>query len=263
MSAEMSAPAVSAPAAKPRLSVVIITKNESRHIGACLDSVAFADERIVLDSDSADDTCEIARAHGAVVHVTADWPGFGPQKNRALDLATGDWVLSLDADERVPVELAEEILRVLRAPQTRAYRMARSSEVMGRPMRHGGWWPDYVLRLFRRDAARFSDDVVHEAVRFEGEIGTLQGHLQHYAYDSIDAMLVKLNRYSTDGAQMMLQRGKRTTVLGVVGHGVWTFIRMYVLRRGFLDGWQGFAVASTGAGGSFFRYLKLLSLQKK
>jgi len=100
-------------------------------------------------------------------------------------------------------------------------------------------------------------------VRAEGEVGTLQGHLQHYAYDSIDAMLVKMNRYSSDGAQMMLQRGKRTTLPGVIGHGVWTFIRMYVLRRGFLDGWQGFVVASTGAGGSFFRYLKLLALQKK
>ncbi|HEY0293992.1 MAG TPA: glycosyltransferase family 2 protein [Bordetella sp.] len=252
-----------APAAQPRLSVVIIACNESRHIGACLDSVAFADERIVLDSGSSDDTCDIARARGAIVHATPDWPGFGPQKNRALALATGDWVLSLDADERVPPELADEIRAVLRAPQAQAYRMARLSEAMGRAIRHGGWWPDHVLRLFRRGTARFSDDAVHEKVVAEGEVGLLRGHLLHYTYDSIDAMLAKMNRYSTDSAQMMLQRGKRATALGAIGHGVWTFIRMYVLRRGFLDGWQGLAIASTGAAGSFFRYLKLLDLRRR
>jgi glycosyltransferase involved in cell wall biosynthesis len=249
--------------ARPTLSVIIITFNESRHIGPCLDSVAFADERIVVDSGSTDDTCAIARARGAQVHITADWPGFGAQKNRALDLASGDWVLSLDADERVPADLAGEIRAALAAPGFAAYCMPRLSEVMGRPMRHGGWWPDHVLRLFRRGSARFSNDVVHERVEAEGEPGVLSGHLLHYAYDSIEAMLAKMDRYSTDGALMLHRRGKRTTALGALGHGLWTFIRMYFLRRGFLDGWQGLVVASTGAGGSYFRYLKLLALQRK
>jgi len=247
---------------RPRLSVIIITLNERRHIGACLDSVAFADEVVVVDSGSADDTCDIARARGARVHVTPDWPGFGPQKNRALDLATGDWVLSLDADERVTPELADEIRATIAAPACEAYRVARLSEFEGRPMRHSGWWPDHVLRLFRRGAARFTDAAVHEQVRTEAEVGVLRHHLLHYPYASIEALLAKVNRYSSDAAMMMYRRGKRTTPLGALGHGLWTFIRIYVMRRGFLDGRQGLIVACAGASGSFFRYAKLMALHR-
>jgi len=249
-------------AACPLLSVIIITKNESRHIGACLDSVTFADEIIVLDSGSTDDTCEIARARGAQVHVSADWPGFGPQKNRALDLATGQWVLSIDADERVTPELAAEIRRVLVAPERDAYCIARLSEFGGRAMRHSGWWPDHVLRLFRRGTARFSDAAVHEKLQSDSEPGTLAGHFLHYPYDDISALLHKVNRYSSDAAVMMYRRGKRTTVLGALGHGLWTFIRIYLIRRGFLDARQGLIVACAGAAGSFFRYAKLIELQQ-
>jgi len=251
-----------AEATRPTLSVIIITLNESRHIGACLDSVAFADEVIVLDSGSTDDTCEIARARGARVHTTADWPGFGPQKNRALDLATCDWVLSVDADERVPAELADEIRRTLAAPTHQAYRVPRLSEFEGRPMRHTGWWPDHVLRLFRRGTARFTDAAVHEQVRTEAAVGVLRQHLLHYPYASIEALLAKVNRYSSDAALMMYRRGRRTTPLGALGHGLWTFIRIYLIRRGFLDGRQGLIVACAGASGSFFRYAKLMALQR-
>lgn len=247
--------------AQPLLSVIIITKNESRHIGACLDSVAFADEIVVLDSGSADDTCDIARARGAKVHVSPDWPGFGPQKNRALDLATGQWVLSIDADERVTPELAAEIQRVIAAPDRDAYLVARLSEFCGRQMRHTGWWPDHVLRLFRRGKARFTDVAVHEKLVPEGEPGTLAGHFLHYPYENIAALLQKVNRYSSDAAEMMYRRGKRTTVLGALGHGFWTFVRSYVIRRGFLDGRQGLIVSCAGATGSFFRYCKLIELQ--
>jgi len=248
----------------PLLSVIIITKNESRHIGACLDSVAFADEIIVLDSGSTDDTCEIARARGAQVHASHDWPGFGPQKNRALDLATGQWVLSIDADERVTSELAADIQRTLAAPKRDAYRIARLSEFDGRQMRHTGWWPDYVLRLFRRGTARFTDAAVHEKLQTHdgGEPGTLKGHFLHYPYENIAALLHKVNRYSSDAAAMMHQRGKRTSALGALGHGLWTFIRIYLMRRGFLDGRQGLIVACAGAAGSFFRYAKLIELQQ-
>jgi len=245
------------------LSVVIITKNEAAHIADCLDSVAFADEIIVLDSGSTDATRELARALGARVEVNAEWPGFGLQKNRALDLATGDWVLSLDADERVPPELAEEIQRVLADPAADGYRVARLSNFCGRWMRHSGWWPDHVLRLFRRESGRFSDDVVHEHVELDGRVATLRGHLLHYPYASLELFIDKINRYSTDAALKAHARGRRTTVLGPFGHGFWTFVRHYVLRRGFLDGWQGLILAGMAATGSFYRYAKLFWLGRK
>lgn len=245
-------------ASPPRVSVIIITKNESAHIQACLESVAFADEVVVLDSGSTDDTRDLALAWGARVEQSPDWPGFGPQKNRVLDLATGDWVLSLDADERVPPELAEEILAVIDSPRHDAYDVARLSELCGRPIRHSGWWPDYVLRLFRRGTARFTEAAVHEKVVPQGSVGKLKHHLLHFPYADLEALIAKNNRYSSDAAAQMHARGKRTTPLGMLGHGIWTFIRIYFIRRGFLDGRQGLVLALFAASGSIFRYAKLL-----
>lgn len=245
-----------------KLSAIIITRNEAAHIGDCLDSLAFADEIIVLDSGSSDDTCAIAQARGARVQTTSDWPGFGPQKNRALDLATGDWVLSLDADERVPPELARTILRTLEAPTAQAYQIARLSSFCGRWIRHSGWWPDYVVRLFRRGAGRFSDAPVHERVLVATPVATLPGHLLHYPYASLEVFIDKLNRYSSEAARAAHARGRRTSVLGPFGHGFWTFLRHYVWRRGFLDGWQGLLLAGMAATGSFFRYAKLFWLRR-
>lgn len=240
------------------LSVIIITKNEAAHILACLESVAFADEFIVVDSGSTDDTVELARQFGARVEVTPDWPGFGPQKNRALNLATGDWVLSIDADERVTPELAEEIKAVLAKPGAQAYEIARLSAFCGRFIRHSGWWPDYVLRLFRRGSARFSDAAVHERVLLdEGKPLKLRHHFIHYPYANLDALIAKVNRYSSDAAAMMYARGRRATVFSAMGHGFWTFVRIYLIRRGFLDGRHGLVLAVTAAAGSFFRYAKL------
>lgn len=244
------------------LSVIIIARNEARHIEACLTSVAFADQWVVVDSSSTDDTAELACKFGAQVVVTQDWPGFGPQKNRALDLATGDWVLSIDADERVTPELAAEIQAVLKQPTFKAYEIPRLSSFCGKPIRHSGWWPDYVVRLFERGSARFTDAVVHERVQPSGPVGRLRAHFTHQAYDNLDALLVKINRYSTDAAAMMHARGKTTSIMGAVGHGIWTFIRIYVIRRGFLDGRHGFVLAAAAAAGSFFRYAKLFFLQK-
>ncbi|MDF3036657.1 MAG: glycosyltransferase family 2 protein, partial [Paucimonas sp.] len=147
-----------------KLSVVIITKNEAANIGACLASVAFADERIIVDSGSTDGTIELARQAGATVIETADWPGFGPQKNRALDAATGEWIFSIDADERVTKELQDEILMVLGNARHAAYEVPRLSSFCGRFIRHSGWYPDYIVRLFRKDSGRFSDHLVHERV---------------------------------------------------------------------------------------------------
>ena len=244
------------------LSVIIIARNEARHIEACLASVAFADQWVVVDSASTDNTAELARNWGAQVFVTEDWPGFGPQKNRALDLATGDWVLSIDADERVTPELAAEIQAVLKQPGSTAYEIPRLSSFCGKPIRHSGWWPDYVVRLFERGAARFTDAAVHERVQASGPVGRLRAHFTHQAYDNLDALLVKINRYSSDAAAMMHARGKTTSILGAVGHGLWTFIRIYLIRRGFLDGRHGFVLAAAAAAGSFFRYAKLFFLQK-
>lgn len=240
-----------------KLSVIIITKNEAKHIVGCLESVAFADEFIVVDSGSTDNTVALARDFGARVEITDDWPGFGPQKNRALDLATGDWVLSIDADERVTPELAREIQAVLADPQAPAYEIARLSEFCGRFIRHSGWWPDYVLRLFKRGTARFTDAAVHERVVSEGPTSRLKGYFEHYPYANLDALITKSNRYSSDAAAMMFARGKRATVFSALGHGFWTFVRIYLIRRGFLDGRHGLVLAVTAAAGSFFRYAKL------
>src|SRR5262249_6983238 len=155
---------------------IIITRNEARNIAACLESLAFCDERIVVDSGSDDDTVEIAEAAGAAV-VTHPWAGFGAQKNVALSRGRGDWVLSVDADDRVSAALAAEILSTIRAARACGYEIGRLSTFLGRPMRHSGWLPDYVLRLFRREKARFSDDLVHERVICEGPIGRLSSVL--------------------------------------------------------------------------------------
>lgn len=245
------------------LSVIIITKNEARNIGDCLDSVAFADEWIVVDSGSTDATRDIARAKGARVVLTEDWPGFGPQKNRALDLATKTWVLSIDADERVTPELAQEIQTIVRAGTADGYRVARLSNFCGRWIRHSGWWPDHVLRLFRRGAARFTDSLVHESVKCEGTVSTLNGHFLHYPYRDLESLISKVNQYSTAGAAMMHAKGRTTGIPGIIGHSLWTFVRIYIMRRGFLDGKEGFILAAVGAAGSFFRYSKLMLLQAR
>ena len=255
------------PASSPQaellpLSVIIITKNEARHIAACLESVRFAREVIVLDSNSTDDTAEIARQFGAVVHQSPDWPGFGVQKNRALSFATQPWVLSIDADERVSEALKIEILQTLSSPVSNGYFLPRLSELCGQPIRHSGWWPDYVLRLFRRECGYFTEAIVHERVEVTGPTAKLQACLLHYPYETLDALILKMNRYSTDAATMMAAQGKSAGVLSIIGHGVWTFIRIYLLRRGFLDGRYGFVLAVTAASGSFFRYSKLMMLSR-
>ena len=200
------------------LSVIIITKNEAAVIARCLQSVAWADEIILFDTDSSDGTPDLARALGAKVHSAPDWPGFGPQKNRALALATGDYVLSLDADEWVTPELRAEIEKALAAPdRLPAYRLPRLSSYCGRVMRHSGWWPDHVTRLFQRGAAKFSDDLVHERLIVDGVTGSLREPLRHEAVRDLDDALAKMTSYSTAGAKMMLARGKSASLSSEIG----------------------------------------------
>jgi len=237
----------------PRLSAIIIVKNEAENIGSCLDALAFCDERIVVDSGSTDATLAIAAGKGARV-VQHDWKGFGPQKNFALSLAQGDWVLSIDADERVTPELARDIQAAIEAPQHDGYEIRRVSRFLGREM--GRFFPDYVLRLFRRGKARFSDDLVHERVVCSGSLGRLDAALLHDAVTRLEEALDRIDRYSTAGAQMLLASGRRVTFMSGIGHGLWTFIRVYVMRLGFLDGKEGFLQAAANAEGSYYRYMK-------
>jgi glycosyltransferase involved in cell wall biosynthesis len=251
-------------ASTPRISVAIITKNEAADIGDCLASVAgWTFEVVVVDSGSTDGTQDICRAAGATVIETADWPGFGVQKNRAVAACGGDWVLSLDADEQVGPALRDEILQAVKADAPVAYRMPRLSQFCGREMHHSGWWPDYVLRLFKRGHGRFSDDRVHERVLVDAAVGTLQAPLLHRAIVEIDESLTKVNRYSTDGAQAAAARGKRGSFGRAIASGLWTFLRVYFLRRGFLDGKHGFMLAVLNAEGSYYRHLKLWLMQMR
>jgi glycosyltransferase involved in cell wall biosynthesis len=245
------------------VSVIVITKNEESNIERCLASVSWADEIVVLDSGSTDDTVAICRKYTQHVHQT-DWPGFGPQKNRALERVSGEWVLSLDADEWVTPASRTEITRAMEEPQDAvAFRLPRLSSFCGRFMRHSGWWPDHVVRLFRRGSAKFSDDAVHERVIVNGKIGTLQEPLMHETFVDLDDLLAKMNNYSTLSAQDLHRDGKRSGLLRAVARAAWAFVRTYFLRGGFLDGREGFMLAVATAEGTYYRYVKLLLLRNK
>lgn len=246
-----------------KLSVIIITKNEAQNIGDCLASVAFADQWIIVDSSSVDGTVAIARAAGATVIETADWPGFGPQKNRALAAASGDWVLSLDADERVSDELQAEIMRVIGAAQHDAYALPRLSSFCGHFIRHSGWYPDYILRLFKRGVAQFSDDLVHERVLTQVVNGRLLEPIIHYSYRNDDDYLRKLAQYSTLGARQAFDAGKRSSFGGALSHSLAAFLRCYVFKRGFLDGAPGLMVALSAAESTYHKYFKLMLLSRE
>ena len=239
----------------PRLSAIIITKNEAANIAACLDSLAFCDEIVVVDGGSDDETVALAQAKGARV-VARDWNGFGPQKNVALSLATGDWVLSIDADERVTEALEHEIKSAIADGGADGYELPRLSSFLGRDIRHSGWYPDYVLRLFRRGRARFSDDLVHERVICGGPVARLSGTLAHRPVARLEDALRRADSYSTAGAEMIVKSGRRVSFASGITHGLWSFFRTYVLQRGFLDGREGFLLAVANAEGTYYRYMK-------
>ena len=239
------------------LSVAIIACNEAHRIARCLQSVAFADQVVVLDSGSTDDTVTIARSLGADVEVTPDWPGFGPQKNRALARCRYRWVLSIDADEQVSDALAAEILRVLRAAPAEAtvagYWLRRSSRYCGQVIRHGLWGNDRVLRLFERQRGRFTDARVHESLVCDGETRVLEGILVHDSVDSPEDARSKARRYAFLGAEALRARGRGGSLQGGV-HAGWSFVRGYLLRAGFLDGRFGLTLARLNAAGTFWKY---------
>ncbi len=245
----------------PSLSVTVITKNEAHNIESCLRSLDFADKVIVLDSGSTDATLQLAKNLGAEVRVNSDWQGFGVQKNRALSEVDSDWVLSIDADERVTGDLQTEILDAMRSGKFDVYSFPRLSSYCGQYMRHSGWYPDRVTRLFRRGSARFSDDVVHEKVIFSCKAGVLHSPLLHESFRDLETVLDKTNRYSSAGAQSLQAKGKTSSLSKALGHGIWAFIRTYFLRLGFMDGRLGLVLAISNAEGTYYRYLKLWLLQ--
>lgn len=243
------------------LSVILITKNEEANLKDCLESISFANEIIVVDSQSSDKTIEIAQSFGAKVENTSDWPGFGPQKNRALNLATQDWVLSIDADERVTPKLKDEILSVINSTTSAdCYAIPRLSWYCGRFMKHSGWYPDYVDRLFKRGSAKFSDHLVHERLLPTGSVKKLNNHFLHYSYRNFEQVLKKVDTYSTASAQQAFEKGRRGSLAQALLHGFWSFFRTYIIKKGFLDGQYGLALAISNAATSYYKYIKLWQL---
>jgi glycosyltransferase involved in cell wall biosynthesis len=243
------------------LSVVIIAKNEIDKIRECLESVQWANEIVVLDSGSTDGTVKICREFTDKVFET-DWPGMGPQKNRALEKATGDWVLSIDADERVPSELRREIELAMASGQYQAYEIPRLSYYCGQRIRHSGWWPDYTPRLFRRGVGQFGKDLAHDGLKTQVPVGYLRSPIIHYSFDNFEDVLNKMNWFSTQGAKTLLEAGKSSSLLKAVGRGIWAFIRTYIFRAGFLDGRKGFMLAISNAEGTYYKYVKLTFLRE-
>lgn len=242
------------------LSVILITRNEAANIRDCLRSVDWADEIVVVDSGSTDDTVAIAKEMGARVHAH-DWPGFGPQKNRALGYATKDWVFSIDADERVTPELRVELEQAMREGKADGYFCPRLSQFCGTFIRHSGWYPDYVLRLFRRGAARFSDSLVHESVQLTGTSAQLKNPLLHYSYLTREDVERKVEHYSDAAAQQMFQAGKRSGLAGAALSASWAFVRTYVVRLGVLDGIAGWRIAQMNTRTTWLKYRKLATLR--
>ena len=248
------------PVQRQPLSVVIITLNAASSLADCLASVRFADEVLVVDSGSTDGTQALAAAAGARV-IEQAWLGFGPQKQFAVEAAHHDWVLCLDADERVSDELRHSLEKALSAPSTvTAWRFARCNRFLGRYLRHGEGYPDWSLRLFDRRHARWSDDAVHEKVIARGEIGTLAGDLLHDSAESLTAYLSKQNRYTSLAAEMAVAAGKRAGAGRLVFSPLVRFLKFYLLRQGFRDGLPGLIHIAIGCFNSFIKYAKMREL---
>jgi glycosyltransferase involved in cell wall biosynthesis len=239
-----------------RLSVTIIAWNEEERLRACLESVAWADEIIVVDAESTDKTVEVAREFTDKIWVRP-WPGFSAQKNFALEQATGEWILSLDADERVTPELEERIRRIVReGGPADGYALPRRNIFWGAWVRHGGLYPDRQLRLFRRGAGRFVDSAVHESVTVTGAVAALAEPLLHQSYRGLDDFVTRSNRYSALAAGELVARGVRPGLIDLALRPLGRFLSMYLLRRGFLDGWRGFVLAVLYANYVFLRTAK-------
>ncbi|HUG36760.1 MAG TPA: glycosyltransferase family 2 protein [Candidatus Limnocylindrales bacterium] len=240
----------------PRISVAIVTLNEQDRLRACLESVAWADEVVVVDAESADKTVALAREFTDRVWVRP-WPGFVAQKNFAIEQATGDWVLALDADEQVTPALAERVRAILRADgPADGYSIPRQNMFWGAWVRHGGLYPDWQLRLFRRRSGRFSGEGVHESVRVDGTVERLAEPMLHHSYRGLEDFVERANRYSTLAARDLIRQGRRVRLAELILRPLGRFLSMYIMRRGFLDGWRGLVLAVLYADYVFLRTAK-------
>ena len=247
----------------PRVTVTIITKNEAAHIGAAIDSASWADEIIVVDSGSSDDTVALAAAKGVRVE-SRTWTGWVDQKNFAASLAANDWIFSLDADERVTPALAQEIKGVLSTnPPNAAYKVPRVTFHLGRWIRTTDFYPDFQTRLYDRRAARWDGRYVHESVKAIGQVSRLSQELQHYSYDDLSDHLDRINAYSSLAARKMYEQGRRAHIFDLVTQAPAAFLRNYILRRGILDGSAGLVISTVNAYSVFLKFAKLWELQRK
>jgi glycosyltransferase involved in cell wall biosynthesis len=245
-----------------KISLVVIARNEETTIARCLGSADFCDEMIVVLNDSEDRTAKIARELGAHVVETPDWPGFGPQKAFALSLATGEWVLSLDADEWLDESARGVILKVLADPGVAGFELRRISRFCGKTVRYGSWNPDYVLRLLKRDAGRFSDDIVHERIIVSGRLGRLDCVIHHDSIKDVEDASDKIARYSSAGAKQLAAQGKTSWPGKAFLRGLWSFLNSYFVRQGFRDGATGIRVAMYQAGQAYQKWLRLAKMNR-
>ena len=230
------------------LSVVIITKNEEIFIEDAIKSASFADEVLVLDSDSVDRTCEISKKMGARVEKHK-WLGFGKQKNVAVNLSSNDWVFVLDADERITSNLQRELISLLKNPLSDGYLVPRLNRFFGKNIKTCGLYPDYSLRLFKKNKGKFNDVEVHESVQIDGKVSKMKNHMIHLAYDNVEEFINKQKYYSD-------LSNKKKNLLKAILSPCWTFFKIYILRRGFIDGWHGFTIAKVYAKYTFWKYSK-------
>ena len=231
-----------------QLSVVIISKNEEKFIADAVKSALFADEVLVLDSGSTDSTCAVAQQLGAKV-LHQDWLGFGAQKNKAVNLAKNNWVFVLDSDERITPELQSEILSTLQEPTADGYHTARLNKFFGKNIRHCGLYPDYSIRLFNKEKGKFNDVTVHESVQMNGDTGKLKNHMIHLAFDTVEEFSNKQKKYAE------LSQKKKNLIKAFISP-IWTFVKIYIFRLGFVEGWHGFIIAKVYAKYTFWKYSK-------
>lgn len=245
----------------PTLAVAMIVKNESKHLAGCLEKVKdWVDEIVIVDSGSDDDTLKIAEQFGAKCYVNTNWQGFGKQRQFAQQYINSDYVLWLDADEQVTDELRQSIQQVVSQPPSKTlYQIGRLTHIFGREIRHSGWYPDYVVRLYSTQLAQYGDELVHEKVHYpaDAKVEKLKGDLLHYSYDNIHHYLVKSANYAKAWADQRQAKGKKASLFQGIIHGIACFAKMYVFKAGFLDGKQGFLLAVLSAHSTFVKYADL------
>jgi glycosyltransferase involved in cell wall biosynthesis len=248
---------------KVPLSVAIITKNEEENIRSCLQSISFAGQIVIVDSGSNDKTLEIAATFGCEIY-REEWLGFGPQKQSAIDKCNEPWILVLDADERIAPDTATVLKKIVSDPNIKesGFSFPRKNYFQGRWIKHAGWWPDRIVRLFLKGAGKMSEAVVHESVEVQGMIGDLDAIIEHYTESRLSKIIQKIDKYSTLGAETAFKEGKKSSTGGALMRAFFTFIQDYFFRLGFLDGMPGLTLAVTDSINKFFKYAKLSELAK-